>query len=577
MCEKSQSEVGSPYLPFGWSQYNMNTTATMFRLSPRTFMKKVTIVMISSTLLLASLTTFPRIVAAQNPAPQQSSPQSGGTLIWGTINTPTIINPVLTSHSVSMSLIGLVFNRLVRINSKGQIEPDLAESWTISDDGLEYVFYLRENVFFHDGKPFTAEDVAFTYRQIMNPDNDSPFRAHFRKVHDITIADPYTITFTLNEPSKNFLYELEREIIPKHLFKSDISAEHPFNYAPIGTGPFRFVSWDRDTNEIQLVRHEHYFERPALLEGIVIKVFLDMAQMLSAFLRGEIDLIKFVNAGDVELISEDSSFDVFAVNSGTYYALVYDLSSSLLGAPETRKSIARAINVKEIVARTYEGNGVVSTGPFHSDSIGFNRHVEPITYNPVRSKLDFMHRGWRDGNEDGILEKDRQRLDLVIFVDRRKPIERRIVKVIRQQLSTIGINVIVSLYDNEDGFIDKVKSETRPRAWLRHFFGIELDQDNYAATMQWYSQSTEFAKWGNYKNLEVDARFEKIKLATTEEERRRLYQEIHRIIYDDQPACFLFYPVSYHAISSQFQNAENYFTTYMPIYTLKDWTAVKTP
>lgn len=538
-------------------------------------MKKVTIVMISSTLLLAGLTTLPRFVAAGRPASHRSSSQSGGTLVLGSINPPTIINPVLTSHSVSMTLMGLLFNRLMRFNSHGEVEPDLVESWNVTDDGLEYTFYLKKDIFFHDGKPLTAEDVAFTYRQIIHPANQSPFRGQLDTVKDISAVNPLTVKFTLKAPKSNFLYELAHEILPRHYFTDRIPEDHPFNFSPIGTGPFRFVSWDKSTDEIHLVRNESYFEGPALLEKIVIKVYPDLSYMLSAFLRGEVDLVKFINAGDVELISEDPTFDVFAVNSGIYYALVYDLTSSLLTDPKVRRTIAEAINVREIIDRTYDGNGHISTGPFHSDSPGFNRDVRAVAYNPVRSKLEFMHRGWLDTNDDGILEKDRNNLELVIFTDRRKAIERRIAKVIRQQLSAIGIDVTITLYDNEDDFIIKSKDEKRPRAWLRYFRGIS--HDSYKAGMAWHSQSTEFAKWGHYSNPQVDALFDQVREASTQEEKEPLYQEIHRMVYEDQPACFLFYPVSYHAVSAEFVNTGAYFSTYMPVHTLKDWSVVKTP
>ncbi len=122
------------------------------------------------------------------------APHYGGTLVWGTINPPTIINPVLTSHSVSESILELLFDPLVRINGQGRVMPGLAQSWDISKDGLVYTFHLRRHVYFHDGVECTAEDVKFTYEAIREPSNKSTWRTSTELVKEWRVIDPYTIT-----------------------------------------------------------------------------------------------------------------------------------------------------------------------------------------------------------------------------------------------------------------------------------------------------------------------------------------------------------------------------------------------
>ncbi|MCA9409410.1 MAG: hypothetical protein KC733_12025, partial [Candidatus Omnitrophica bacterium] len=121
----------------------------------------------------------------------QEKQKYGGTLVWGVTNPPTIINPLLTTHSISMGIIDLVFNGLIRIDEKGKLEPDLAERWEISEDKLTYTFYLRKGIHFHNGEELTAVDVAYTYEQLKDPFIQSTAWSHFNVVKEIKVVNKY--------------------------------------------------------------------------------------------------------------------------------------------------------------------------------------------------------------------------------------------------------------------------------------------------------------------------------------------------------------------------------------------------
>jgi len=173
--------------------------------------------------------------------------QYGGVLRWGTCHKPTPINPIYTSTSVSMPLQDLIFNKLVRINAKGEVEPDLAWKWEVSDGGLVYIFYLRKGVYFHDGVECTAEDVKFTYGAIMAGAHDSPFKADFSYVTDVEVIDKYRVKITLKKPSVFFIYNLVKEICPAHLLQGEGERMENIGIHPVGTGPFKFKQWTEDS------------------------------------------------------------------------------------------------------------------------------------------------------------------------------------------------------------------------------------------------------------------------------------------------------------------------------------------
>ncbi|MCK5215005.1 MAG: hypothetical protein KAR05_06595, partial [Candidatus Omnitrophica bacterium] len=259
-------------------------------------------------LMIISTITFPRHIKAQdkpvyknrifsanqslqeNRPPHRNHPY-GGTIIWGARQEPTIINPILTTHTVSLDLMNIIFNHLIRINSQGEIESCLAKSWEISTDGLMYTFYLKRGVKFHDGIECTSEDVQFTYRQLIDSQNNSPYRFHFELIQEIEVLNKYALRIILSKPFPPLLFKLAaREIVPKHILEGEDLKKTSFNYHPIGTGPFKFKSWDRETNQIELVANPDYFEGRPYLDKIIVKIYPNSSQLWSAIMRQEIDL-----------------------------------------------------------------------------------------------------------------------------------------------------------------------------------------------------------------------------------------------------------------------------------------------
>ena len=539
-----------------------------------------------SIFMIISILAFPRHIKAQdkpvyknrifsanqflheNRPPHRTHPY-GGTLVMGARNIPTIINPILTTHTVSADLTSIIFNTLVRVNSTGEIEPNLAENWQISTDGLMYTFYLKRGIKFHDGIECTAEDVQFTYRQLIDSQNNSPYRFHFELIQEIEVLNKYALRIILSKPFPPLLFKLaDREIVPKHILEGEDLQKTSFNYHPIGSGPFKFKSWDRETNQIELVANPDYFEGRPYLDKIIVKIYPDSSHLWSAIMRQEIDLILYLNDEDYQIIKKDPAFKTYKISWDKYWAIAYNLNDAILHDQEIRRAIAFGINRKKIMEKI-SISGIESTGPFHPKSIGFNPGVKPLEYNPVKAKMNLMHRGWHDVDGDGILEKNKVDLEIRLLVNESSKIYKKMAVLIRQQLAEIGIKTKIIFYKDENvlnkGFLER----NRPQAWLRFFKGFGLDP--YEAAGSWYSVSTEFCKAWDYKNEEIDRLFKSGRVIKDENARAELYKNIHKIIYDEQPACFLFFPSISHAVSAKIEETNEFFNTYMPVYTMKDW------
>jgi len=505
--------------------------------------------------------------------PKQAKPY-GGTLIWGTRNKPTIINPILTTHSVSASLLELIFNRLVRLNSRGDIEPDLAESWDVSSGGLVYTFHLRKGVRFHDGVECTAYDVKFTYDRILDPEVNSSFSATVRLIKDYKVIDTYTFQITLKQASAFFIYRLVRDIIPKHLLEDADLKNCAFNIHPIGTGPFRFKEWKKD-NQIVLEYNPDYYEGRPYLDKVIVRVYPDSRELWTGIMRGEADYATFIEREDYEVIKNDPAFKTYAFPLDYYYAIFYNIEDPLLADKRIREAIAYGIDRKALTEKIAYGYGIECAGPFYPQSSVFNPSVKPFEYNPEKSLGLLKEAGWEDSDYDGILEKEGKELELRVLVDSKSEIYKRIIMTIRQQVQQIGIKIKVVLYDDETEITEEFLKKYRPQAHLKLFFaGTDIDPDQ--ATITWYSEESK--RVGNlwiYKNKKVDRLFELGGTIQDRKKRQAIYQRIHKIIYEDQPACFLYFPFVFHAVSAKFENVDEFFNLYMPYYTMKDWYIIR--
>ncbi|NTV30277.1 MAG: hypothetical protein HGA80_09375, partial [Candidatus Omnitrophica bacterium] len=371
-------------------------------------------------------------------------PAYGGTLVWGTTNSPTLINPILTQNSVSASLVGLIFNSLLRSDSHDQVVPDLAESWELYPDGRTCVFHLRKGVLFHDGVELTAEDVKFTYDAIADERNQSPLRLVAKVDGEWQVVDRYTVRLVLRSPDSFILRKMSKQIAPKHLLQNQDMSSAAFNYRPVGTGPFKFVQWDRVSNKIELAANTDYFEGRPYLDKIVISIYPDSSRLWAALMRREVDFVRYLNQDDYQVLSTDAAFRTYAIQSDYTCAIVYNLKDPILSDIRVREAIAMGIDVEKIL-QGIPASGMASSGPFQPNMPGFNPDVRLLPYDPVRAREQLKAQGWRDDGS-GILHKAGQPLELRMLVDSRGEYFQKIAMLVRQQLSEIGIRTVVQLY-----------------------------------------------------------------------------------------------------------------------------------
>ncbi|HMX95694.1 MAG TPA: ABC transporter substrate-binding protein, partial [Elusimicrobiota bacterium] len=242
------------------------------------------------------------------PEPALSSvdlrPTTGDTYVEASLGDPSRLNPLLASDSASGSVNGYVFNGLVKYDRNLKLVGDLAESWDVRRNGLEIVFHLRKNVLWHDGVPFSADDVVFTYQKLIDPKVMTPYGSDFALVKSVTAVDPHTVQVVYKEPFAPAMESWGMGMIPKHIFEKGDFNTNPANRAPIGTGPYVFKQIKTDEKAV-LVANPNYFEGRPNIDRVVIRVIPDDSVQ---FLELRSQSIDFMGLTPDQYIAYDSFF-----------------------------------------------------------------------------------------------------------------------------------------------------------------------------------------------------------------------------------------------------------------------------
>ena len=243
------------------------------------------------------------------------------TLVYGS-GDYTRINPAMDEHG---EINILLFNGLTAHDGANQVVPCLAKDWTFDESSCTYTFDLEQNVTWHDGEPFTAEDVKFTIEAIMDPENGSENAPNYEDVQEITVVDEHTISFQLAAPNVAFLDYMTMSVLPKHLLEGENMQESDFFRNPVGTGPYQLESWE-EGQAITLVKNENYFKGEPNIDTIIFKIVTeDTVKALQVGSR-ELDLT-LLTPKDAESFAGDEKYTVYHMMTSDYRGILFNFQN----------------------------------------------------------------------------------------------------------------------------------------------------------------------------------------------------------------------------------------------------------
>ena len=502
-------------------------------------------------ILLLVLVTVLSLVPGAEAGKKQDGRADGGTLSYGEYGRPATLDPITSNEMISLRLAELIFNGLVGINEKQEIVPELAEKWERSADGRTYTFFLRKDVLWHakegeEAKPFTADDVIFTYKIMMHPKTITPLKVRYEFIDSVTKVDDATVRFVLKRPILNALAKFSFKVIPKHgpANSTFLTREDPFVQNPIGTGPYilKTVTSER---EIVLVANDSYFKGRPHIDKFVAKPFADQNIMTQALMFNAIDMIVLVNPRDIPEIQGDKRFILQPYNALSYSFFGYNMRNPTLADKRVRKAFTHAVNRQEMLDSFFNGQGTIISGPFAPGSWAYNLDVAPLPFDPQAAAALLKEAGFSPG-PDGILQKAGKKLALTLKVPIEKESEavKRVVLAFRNYLKNVGVDIKVEFEEWQ--------------AWKGDVF-FEHDFDILFATWVFDDSAdisslfltAEIGPWknnfGGYSNPEVDSLIMESKLTLDHEKRRTLNRKLHAVLAEENPYTFLWTLTNYTA------------------------------
>jgi len=469
------------------------------------------------------------------------------------------LNPILATDSASGAVNALVYNGLVKYDKNLILVGDLAEKWEVKDGGRTIIFHLRKNVRWHDGKPFTARDVIFTYKKLTDPGTKTPYASDYLLIKSIEAADPFTVVVRYKKPFAPALESWGIGIIPEHIYSDgqpDINS-HPANRSPVGTGPFRFAGWITD-EKIILEANDDYFEGPPGIGRVIFRIVPDQSVQFLELRNQSIDSMSLTpdqwNAYDVFF----RKYNKFRYPAFQYTYLGFNLARHPFDDARIRRAIAYAIDKSQIINGVLLDIGRPATGPYPPQSWAYNHEVSDYEYDPKKARQILEEAGWGDSDGDGILDKkssDGKKInfEFTILTNQGNKVRQMTAEIIQSQLKKAGIKTNVRIIEWSSfihQFIDKKNFDAVILGW-----SLSRDPDQYSI---WHSSEAREGGYNfvSYKNPEVDKLLDMGRETFDFASRQKIYRRIHRIIHQDAPYIFLYYPDSLSVVHKRFKGPE---------------------
>ncbi len=478
-------------------------------------------------------------VSAQQATP---TPKRGGTVVWVIASEPSVINPVTTTATPETNVSCNLFEGLVVLNVKtNKFEPLLAESWTISPDGKTYTFKLRKTNW-HDGRPFTSEDVRYTVADVMVKVGPL-FAAQVGKlVEAVETPDLQTAVIRLKEAYGPLLLTLtcafNGAMIPSHLFKDTDVRANPVNQKPVGTGPFKFQDWARG-DHITLVRNENYWDAgKPYLDSVVMKIIPNGASRTQALLAGEVDYIPFtafpINDGKLIDTNPKTKREATGLPSSQLFGF-FNLKRKPLDDVRVRHALLTATDRNYIRDNAFFGLGRPGQSPWatliewaHDPAINYD---ESHPFNPEKAGQMLEEAGYK-ADASGI------RFSINIVYDAARPEQNQTASALKAMWRRAGVDLqLVAL--EAAVLLPRVHKDSN---FDFHISAYSSYADPAIGIGRSYISSTIGGNFGNaasYSNSEVDALFNKASALTTLEERGAVYKQIEVILMRDLPAIMV--------------------------------------
>ncbi len=474
----------------------------------------------------------------------------GGTVVVAISSDPGQLNPAITTSGGVHTASELFFNGLVDLDENLEPVPELAESWEVEEDGALYRFNLREGVEWHDGTPFTAADVKYSFDEVLVQLHSRTKASVGAAIESIEVVDDLTVEFRFGQPYAPLLQQLnvtEAPIIPRHIYEGTDPMTNPANLEPVGTGPFRFVSYTTGS-EIRMEKNPDYFEDGLpLLDEVVMRVIPEEGSRVVALEAGEVDWLFETPGPDLERLRSSGDFEFLEtpVNPGGANCIMtvsFNLDRPIFGDVRLRRAIGHALDREQFLERVLFGQGAVAEAPISSGIPFAHGDVELPEFDVEEAERLLDEAGWvRDGDAirtaqgvEGVEDGTSLAFDFLHF-----PTFTAYAELLRAQLREVGAEVTLepleppvfaeTVFTNRDFDTNIISycNATDPEIGVRRMFTTAN------------ISTVPFSNAAAYRNPAVDALFDEAQATVETDDRAPIYQEIQEIVAEELPYLWI--------------------------------------
>ncbi len=478
-------------------------------------------------------------------------PDIGGIYTEAIAGSPQFINPLLAQYNqVDQDLVALIFNGLTKMDGDGTLQPVLARSWDVSDDGLVYVFRLRRDARWQDGEPFTADDVLFTINLMQDPDfPGAPYLGQLWNSVQVEKLGDYTVRFILSQPLPAFAEFTTTGILPRHLLK-DMPARdllnHPFNLNPVGTGPFKLDTVN--AQRAQLSANQFYWGSKPRLAGLEFKFYRSFQETIAAYEDGDAQGISYIPPMLMPAVQKLDTLNIYSGRLSGYNIVYLNLQNSdklpFFQDKTVRHALLAALNRQAIIDSAINGQGLIASGPILPWSWAYNASQPSLGFDPQQAAQLLDDSGWTDSNGDGIRDKDGVELAFNLLSSE-EPDKINVARAVSEQWQRAGISATVEIVGA--GLGDRL---------VNHNFDAALaevltagDPDPYPLWHQ--TQIDGGQNYAGWDNTDASKLLEAARTITDRGRRSDYYFEFQRIFADEVPSLILYHPVHTYGVSNQ--------------------------
>ena len=473
---------------------------------------------------------------------------SDGSISAGSIAIPIVADPVFNpwhpnAFAESNVVNRVLFSGLTKPGLELAPAPDLAASWEVSNDGLAWTFFLREDVTWHDGEAFTADDVVYTFNEIaLNTELGANNMSYFSSLERVDAVDEYTVVFTLTKPVAALpaYLSFNTEILPKHIFQGQDPWDLiSFNKEkPIGTGAFRMDSYTSGQS-VRLIANPDYYDGAPKLERVEYKVLADVNTHVAQLLTGELSIFALDDQAALSRLEAARDIEIVPAYTPRFFWIALNQENDLFTDVKVRRGMLHAIDRPYIIETVLNGYGTpADAGISPAMQYYYNSDVPRYEYDPERAARLFAEAGWEDSDGDGVLDKDGTPFSFLFEVGIQGNLV-RIGQIVQQQLREAGI----------DARFETLEWNTMiQKNVIRRDYDMILNWWRYPADpdlLPYFHSSTAGTGYNipGYRDSRLDELLEAGSTIADPEERRGIYLELQNYMAETLPYLFLWYPM----------------------------------